>query len=350
MIRVVESVEDFRTLESSWLALQSGTEMRVFQTYSWCWNAWQCFLSKESGNHLWILIWTREGTDDCVIFPFYIDGTGTLRFIMDRHSDSCDAVYMGRRNRFLCYKEVVERIQEESRIRRVMFQKMLGCSEALHMFGVLFPHPVVYRDNAYSWLRLGQTENAVATMAHMKTKDRAVIKSFLRKSGDYSFRIYAQMYGDVFPLREILSMREVMLKETKRTLFFLPDTLLDFSEAIYRAGLCEIAVLEKDGAIQALSFRLLLGIRVLSWIFLYRDPHLTTLLDARYMQEKAKQGAFIFDFGVGAYNYKLGNFRPETEITFALHYDKGGINFVKSLISMQWRYMKDYLKALRRKA
>lgn len=349
MVEVIETFDEDDVLESVWKTLQCGEAMRVFQTYRWCRVAWECFLSKEVENRLWILLWSREGSDDRVIFPFYIDGNETLRFIMDRHSDSCDAVYCGVCNRFLCYKEVVDRILAESRIKRVAFQKMLGCSEALHMFGVLLPHPIIYRDNAYSWIALPQTGNAVMSMSHMKTKDRAVIKSFLRKSEKYEFKIYAKVRDDAFPRQEMLSMRACMLSETKRTMFFLPDTLVNFAERVYCDGLCEIAVLNADNHIQALSFRLLHEERILSWIFLYRDPHLTTLLDARYIQEKAKEGAFLFDFGVGAYGYKLGNFRPEAAITFALHYDKTKLGFLKSVTAMNWRYAKDFLKVFRRK-
>ena len=82
----------------------------------------------------------------------------------------------------------------------------------------------------------------------------------------------------------------------------------------------------KDGAPQALAFRFRSGRdaspRWLSWICLSRDPHLVSALYLRYIEEKAKGGAFTIDFGTGAYGYKLGTFRPQISANFTFRASK----------------------------
>ncbi len=46
---------------------------------------------------------------------------------------------------------------------------------------------------------------------------------------------------------------------------------------------------------------------------------MTTLVDACYMANRAKQGDCVFDFGTGAYAYKLGTYRPEVEHLYTLY-------------------------------
>ncbi len=346
MIQILETIEAFEGLKGIWKRLE--TSGRIFQTFDWCFFAWKNYYI--SGvEKLWILVWQRDGGTDCVIFPWFIDAKGCLRFIMDTHSDALDAVYEHNGiNRALCYKEVAEAIRAEPRIHSCHFQKLCGDSECLHYLGVYLPAPMIYRDNAYSYFALPQSNDVISQMTHMRTKDRAVVKSFARKSAQYDYHVYSLDQGVAFPEVAIIQMRAQLLAHTARTIVFLPDELLVFSRDIYNRKMCEIATLEQNGQIVALSFRLCHRDRLLSWLFLYTDPHATTLLDARYLVEKAKTGAYLYDFGVGVYDYKIGNFRPNVEVTFSLRTAKTFIGWIKNEIAMTLRFAKDYYKARRR--
>ena len=83
MVDVVTDADGFVALEPVWSRLETGSHMRIFQTYLWCKLAWDYVLSKMSGNTLCIIKWERG--DDAVILPTYIDQRGTLRFIADDH-------------------------------------------------------------------------------------------------------------------------------------------------------------------------------------------------------------------------------------------------------------------------
>ena len=98
----------------------------------------------------------------------------------------------------------------------------------------------------------------------------------------------------------------------------------------------------KDGAPQALAFRFSSGKdtspRWLSWICLSRDPHLVSALYLRYIEEKAKDGAFTIDFGTGAYGYKLGTFRPQISANFTFRASKTRFGRWRDLARMLVRH------------
>ena len=344
MIRVIETVSKFDQLKSEWERLQVGEEMRVFQTFAWCRLAWEHMLSVDRGNRLWIVRWWKDGGTDSVIFPFYIDGRGMLRFIMDTHSDVCNAVYQRVGNRHYCYKEVAEAILAEPRIRHVWLQKMLGVSEVLHGLGVQLEHSLIYRDNAYSFIELPQSKDPIAEMHYMSSKDRAVLRSYVRKTEGYTYRCLSKAQGDAFPYKMIEALRQDMLVHTKRTIGFFEDTLFRFIEAFYETGACEIALLEDNSSAIALSFRLLKGERSISWVFMYARPKAVTLLYARYICQKANVSRVQIDFGVGVYKYKLGNYRPQPEALFSLRNSKTTLGFIQQMIGINWRFTKDFLK------
>ena len=344
MIRIIETVSAFDNLKPEWERLQAGEEMRVYQTFQWSRLAWEYELALNPKNALWIVVWTNNRDGDCVIFPFYIDASHTLRFIEDFHSDVCNAVYQPGKNRYYCYKEVAEAIRAETRVKHVWLHKMPGSSEVLHGLGVHLKHSLVYKDNGYSFIDLPKTNDAVNEMQYMNAKDRAVIKSYLRKAADYEFRCISASKGDLFPREILLQLREDLLKNTKRKIAFFPDSLLHFIEAFYQTGRTEIAILERKDRVVALSFRHLKAKRSISWIFMYTDPKAVTLLDAKYIQYKAALEAIRVDFGVGTYAYKLGNFRPQVEVLFSLRNSKTMIGFAKQMIGMNWRFVKDFLK------
>ena len=54
------------------------------------------------------------------------------------------------------------------------------------------------------------------------------------------------------------------------------------------------------------------------WVVLYDAAGMTTAVDARYMAERSLSADRVFDFGIGAYSYKLGTFRPLVEHVYSL--------------------------------
>lgn len=347
MITIIDTLTDFEHIKPIWISIeQDNHKLRIFQSYSWCKVAWEDCVSKEQGARLWILHWHQEGKDESVIFPFYIDGKGCLRFIMDTHSDICDAVYgANTTNRHWAYKEAADEIVRNRDIKSVWLQKMAGDGEALNYFSVLLPGCVVNRDNAFSWLQAEQGVSFIAGQTQLKRKDRDRLKAILRKSNAYGFRILTHANNDAYPVDDIKRLRDGMVGRRRKNSSFLADETIEFMRHLYENGGCEIPVIEDGAQICALAFRLLKGNRINYWVVLYENKQVTTELYLRYMEEKSKAAPYIYDFGVGAYAYKLGTYRPFLGATFSLYFGQSLLRQLGGLLRANVRLAKDVIKA-----
>lgn len=346
MIDVISDMAGFDNLKELWEKLEANPALRVFQTYRWCRSAWEKCLQNERGSKLWVLYWHQEGKYDYVIFPLYVDGKRRLRFIMDEHSDVCDSVYgVAKSNRHWAYKEAADEILNNRDIKSVWFQKMAGDGEALNYFSVLLPGCVVNRDNAFSYLQAKQSDSFIAEQSQLKRKDRDRLKAILRKSNVHGFRILSNKNKNAYPIDDIKRLRDCMVGRRRKNPLFLADETIEFMRHLYENGKCEIPVLEDSSKICALAFRLLKGNRINYWVVLYEDKHVTTELYLRYMEYKTQKAPYIYDFGVGAYAYKLGTYRPFLGVTFSLYFAQSLSRQLWGLACANVRFLKDIIKA-----
>lgn len=350
MIDVIETIDDFSALRAIWEKLDQNPNLRIFQTYKWCRAAWDECLSKENRNRLWILKWYQEGKEDIVIFPFYIDSKGCLRFIMDTHSDACDSVYSeGSINRYWVYKEAADAICKNRDIKNVFLQKMPSGCEALGYFPINLAGSVTSRDNAFSWLYSPQTDSFISGQAQLRRKDRDRLKAIGRKASGLRFDILSIDGGGAFPEAAIRRLRSRMVGLRRPNDTFLSDDMIAFIRRIYQDGKCEIPILSDDLGVHALAFRLLNGTRINFWIVEYDNHQLVTELYMKYMEAKARLGACIFDFGVGSYGYKLGTYRPALGVTFSIRYSPSIVRQLYGLMVTNIRLLKDIIKPRRKK-
>lgn len=346
MIDVINTVERFDNESDCWRAIEQNPGMLIFQTFDWCKAAWECVLSKSDDNSLWVLKWTQDGRDDVVYFPFYIDGCGTLRIMLDSDTDACNAVYktVGV-NRYWCYREVADAIKAEPRIKRVWLQKMRCGSEMLDYLGVFLSGALVYKDNAYAHMALKEGGDITCSQSHMRSSDRKHWRQLLRKSERFEFAVLSKSDGALFPEADIRRVAQAMVYAGLRQKGFLSDELIAFAGRLYDNGFCEIPVLKEEGKVVTIEFRLLKGEYTLDWIFLSGNPSTGTEINVKYCTERAKAHSGVLDFGVGAYEYKILTTRPEVGVTFSLRYSKGLVAGVRDLISLGVRLGKDMVKA-----
>ena len=306
-------------------------------------------LSKAPGNRLWVLKWSRDGRDDAVYFPTYIDAKGTLRFILDSDSDACNALYADSGiNRYWCYREVADAIMAEPRIRSVWFQKLRCRNETLDYLGVFLPGALIYKDNAYAYMDLLPGGDIVASQGHMKSSDRKHWRQLLRKSEKYEFAVLSANNGDAFPEVDIRRVANEMARRKLRARGFISDDMIAFISKLYEKGSCELPVLMEGGRIVTIEFRLLKDGYTLDWIFLSAKPSTGTEINVRYCTEKAKTDSGVMDFGVGAYEYKILTTRPKVGVTFSLRYSKSKAGFLSDLLALDTRLGKDWVKCWRK--
>lgn len=350
MIDIIDTLDGFSALKPIWEKLEQNPKLRIFQTYTWCRAAWDEYLSKKNNNRLWILKWHQDGKDDIVIFPFYIDCRGCLRFILDTHSDACDSVYSeGVVNRYWTYKEAADAIRAHSEIKSVFFQKLPSGSEALDYFPILLLGSVTSRDNAFSWVLSPQSESFISGQVQLRRKDRDRLKAIARKASGLRFDILSIGNRSAFPEDAIKRLRSRMVGWRRSNDTFLSDEMISFINKIYQDGKCEIPVLSDDLGVHVLAFRLLEGTRINYWVVEYDNPRLVTELYLKYMDAKVKEHGYFFDFGVGAYGYKLGTYRPVLGVTFSIRYSRSIVRQLCGLLATNIRLLKDIIKPRRKK-
>ena len=351
MVDIIDNIASFDRLKSVWSQIQDTPGVRIFQTYEWCRNAWDVIIRQHENQSLqpklWVLKWCQEGRDDVVLLPLYVTPNGCLRYIFDTHSDVCDAVYRHDcTNRHWAYKEFADAILQNKNIRSVWLQKQGGDSEAIRYLSIFLQGSVVYKDNAYSWVRLEKSDSIASSLTHFKRKDRDRIKGILKKAAKLEFSILSFRNGDEFPEGTISMMRDYMTQSLGRDMRYLDDRLIAFMRTLYVSGICELPIIRDESGCLAIAFRLLKDDRINCWVVLYKDNQLTSELYARYMEAKSKNDSIVIDFGVGVYGYKLGTFRPVTEPTYSLCYGKTIKSKVLGLIRANLRFVKDIVLSI----
>ena len=316
MVEIISDNDSFSKLKDVWHKLDQEPSMRIFQTYQWCRAAWDYVLSVNPGNKLFIIHWCKG--EESVILPTYLSDNGILRFIADDDSDVCDAVYAIGNNHHIAYREMAKIILQDERIKGVWLQKMYGESEAANYFGVLLPGSIIGKDNEFSWLEVRGSNDFVASQTHMPSKDRADLKGLLRGAQKYALKVNSRVNSDEFPQAALVSLREGMRQRKIRDDSYLDDRQVAFIRTIYENDGCDIALLFDNDCVVAANVLLKKGDRVLSWVFLYTDPRMSSALYVKYLSEMTHNRDCIFDFGVGVYSYKIGTFRNKLCITVSL--------------------------------
>ncbi len=324
---MIETVQDSAGLESlaaEWNALAAGAH--VCCSHAWCTAAWECVQGREKGCRLRVLRWTREGTDEAAIFPFFVDGSGTLRLLGDSFSDAGDALCRGATCRYWMFKEASDAVRDMPDVRRIHLMKLSGRSPLLDFWSAFWPTCVVYKAPPRTFVDVPRSDDAISALPGLKSKNRARLKALHREVSGMPFRVLSRACGDEFPSGLVERLRATMVASGRRRGDFLADDMTAFARRLFDEGVCEIPVLGDDDGSQALAFQMVGSddgaASSLSWINLDSDPKLLTGLYLRYIEEKSRVAGLRFDFGTGAYAYKLNTFRPEARANYTFRASK----------------------------
>ena len=320
MITRYSSLEELEQLAPLWKEYGKSQGTRVFQTYDWCRLGWEDCLSKDSRNRLYVLKWSQENIADSVIFPFYVDGAGTLRFIMDCDSDVGDCIYAVGFNHHIAFKEALDYILRDQTINTIRLEKLEARSEILDYWGSLsLRRSKVEPVNAYSLIDVSVSEDFAASQPQLRSKDKANIRAIKRKADKYQLQLLSHAEGKEYPAEVIDAIASSMRKKGIRENSFLLGDFADFCRDVYNQGLSDILeLIDAGGEPVAVNFILKEGHRRLSWVFLYTHAHASTELYVKYFYEFTKDMGVTFDFGSGCYDYKIGSFRPEMHLLYRM--------------------------------
>ena len=335
MIRI--HCEFDESVKAVWRGIEACAPVSVFQTLGWCESAWEAMLRREAGNRLWIVVWTGCEDEVPVLMPTFLDRYGSLRFINDVHSDFCDAVYVPRVNKHFAYKEIAEFLHCRREVKEVVLQKLRASSELLAYLGVFLKGALVYRDLFYSFVDVSGGGDFVESQRHLRVKDRQRLRHVAKELSGDTLEVVSRAGGREFPLDRVMEMRNYMVRMKWRGDGFLDDAFVDFARRIYDLGLCEVVILSDGATDLAVALHLRDGGTERCWVVTYRDPKWNTARLIKYFNSPSINGIGTVDLGVGAYAYKLGNFRPWLGCTFTLRLGKGVLRRIYSVLRMLWR-------------
>lgn len=328
-IKLIQSIEAFRDLRAEWESLVcQNVSARAFQRYDWNYIYWTTVhVKKHPQDSLFILRVTRDGHDELAIFPFYVSASGCLKFISAGYADYLDVICKAHTENWNgFYNDVAKYIRESSLIKTIQLDKLPSDSELLAYFGAFFPAAEIRRQYAYSFIGLKKANDISAAFSHLTSKERSYLRSLLKKSNGLKYRLFSRNAGDSCPVSDMKELRDRLVATGARTSAAVPDEMLDFIKDIYDLGLCELVALIDDcGRFLLLSTRLVNDGKVNFWLVMHSVSSLTSVADARYIDEKIKEGDCLFDWGIGAYSYKIGTFRPFVSNVFCLKVESFGL-------------------------
>lgn len=344
VIRIIKTLEAFDSLHSDWDSFARFPQ----QSFAWCRAGWDYFRAHNPNARLFIIVSYDEPNTIHLILPTCLDASGTLRFILDTFSDHCDVLVKAGTNRSRVLQTVYKAIREASDVRFVRLRRLPADSILLHHFGAVSDGTVLFREGASLFLDIPRATDIEAALPHLYSRERDKLHRQLRQLSEYTFNIHAHCSGDPFPRERLKSLTAEMVAQGLRTPDFFTDSFLDFAEALYHSGLCEISELHSADAGEAMNLNLCFNRTTLLWMILYTNRRLPSLMGLACVRQLASVGASRLDFGAGVYAYKSEALRPQSEIAFTLCFGKGLGGWLRAGCAMLWRQLKDGVKTWKR--
>lgn len=351
-ISIIRTLDEFEALKEKWDCLfAANPRLRVFQTYEWNRIVWEKYHNVElPGETLYIVHAVHDGKlKQETILPFCRSKNGVLHFIGYMMSDVLDAISPAHVDNWHCfYAEIIEFLRERKDVTNVSLWKMEGVSEVLLYFGVHWPCARISHQDAFSYFVADKGATIDSAFQHLSSSGRSKLRRIEKKFPELLYRIYSANKGDVFPRNQLFDIRNYMIENGLRVIDSCPDSYLKCMEELYEHDACEVSVLEdKFGVFQYAAFRVYARHHINFWVVLYRNSAMATVGNIKYFQARADEGCFCYDFGTGAYSYKLVTFRPFVDLLYSVEgHPLSFANLVRDVINLLRRYVKTWLVQL----
>ena len=295
-ISVINKIEDLLLIKEDWDSLLKDSHCSVFQSFTYCFQS-----AKINNSQLFIIV-LEDNEEIIEVWPCEIINK-KLRFINDVHSDFCDIL-----SKTNSYK-IVQFIKETNHVKGVRFINLKEDSLILNKIRDL-SNSVLNQKIDFSALYLEKTENFPDNFKSFVYRQKRRLKRILKK---YSAQHTILTSGnDPFPFNELIRLREEMISNGSRKKSFLDDDFLDLCNQLYQTNNLIISKVKVNDKNSAMSLIFKNNNKYSFWVDLYNDMQMMNLYhNTRFIKEITSKESVIFNFGRGAYKYKLQNFNPE---------------------------------------
>ena len=317
---VIRNKTDFYSMQAKWdLLYRQASDATVFQSYAYNKIAWEYVEKRDPAAELYIVAVESQNQLICLL-PCYMDRKGRLRFINDLHTDFCDClIEKNCHDIHHLMEDIFEEIQKESRIKLIYFDNLRGSSPLIPYFKVFGKNTMIFSQTEHTFLTLKRNVPYPESFLHLRSKERAKLKKILRDTPETSLRHFRKA-EQAFPGEELHDLWRNIIQAGIRSEDYLNNNFFQFTRDLYQSGLLEIILLYESEKPVAAAYYYASEKQdfYIQWIILCSDKRLNLPLDLLSCTEFSRTGDAVFDFGRGAYFYKVHNFKPEIKPLYRL--------------------------------
>ena len=340
-IKIISSLEGLQEIQNHWVRLFDLGEYSVFQSFEFNYYSWEFELSKNKLNRLFIILLKNEEVD--AIIPLYLDSNKRLRFINDHHADFCDYLSNDVIDFSLLYSYLKQVVDFRSiRLMNVKLQANMYKS-IVELNSV---STVIRSISEYSDLSIEKGEfpyNVLHYRSHQKHRINKAYRTHQEKES-----IIFTCKEKPFPKKDILFLRDYMIKKSIREYNFLTNDRLCLIENLYNAGFLILHFVRDGDCINSCNIMLKNSSKeFMFWIDLYDNLQMINIFSyAIFMKKKSLKYPVTINFGRGRYFYKVSNFAPNFNSLYQLDIFN---NNLQKLIFKMVSYFKSLSRSIYKK-
>jgi len=322
MIEIISTIEEFDKLKESWSSLFAESEyVTPYQSYTFCRSS----LPLLNGD-LHIIVWSKKDVLQA-IFPLYIDSSGTLRFINDRHADFCGPIVTKEaKGDFHMCEEIAEHIKENKKIKRVRLENMrfdlFQTSLQFQLKGSL-----LYTYARYSYFTVpaaGTAKSVIDSLDHLSRKEKYRLKNIASKmeKAEAQWKSFDASHSEAWPETLIHELTDSMIDTGIRKKKYFSSNYLEFIKNVYESGNLLISATYLDDCPASCNLYLKNGREYIDWMAFYSTPSNNAWNLLQFLSWLHSNGGGVLNFARGIYMYKLHNYRPAIGSLDRLHFSK----------------------------
>lgn len=355
MIKVIETIEAFLSLEKEWDSLyDDNSVLTPFQSFKYNYLSWTAFMHQ--AGHLFIIIELDNNSNQLeAVFPCYIDEHKTLRFINDRHTDFCSAIVRrGREFDFQLYEEFASFVLSDAHVKMICFDNLVSDNPLTSVLKPFCNRLFVNDINAYSTIDIEKQQDDKSfldSIRNISGKRKKKLSTQLSKEHDLQMKILHKEDNHTFPIEEVLLLMNTMTEKGERTADYFSNEMLDFWKQMYDSGLLSVALLYQGNRIKSVNFMFYNTTRneYIKWIVLYADKRYNLLINLKLIENFHGNGGARINFARGIYDYKMMNFHPQVKNLYRLTISKSVWSSIKALFALNLQFSKIIAKSILRK-
>ncbi|MER8826588.1 GNAT family N-acetyltransferase [Mesorhizobium sp. M0938] len=316
-LEVVRSAERLAAIEADWMDLWHRTDALIFQSHAWV-SAWWNTVADRDQRALRIgLVW--NGDRLVAVVPLAIGRRKGLRFLewaANSYTDYGD-ILVAPECSLSALQDVWAQICDAGGFDLAFLNRLLPGAAARRIFTSDLSRGIRLRPNhreEVSYRVAGQWKNGAAWLAEQSKKTRQNYRrgvKTLEESGERKFRLLAPDEPLQPVLERLAALKRRWLVERKRESRLFDEgapVLAALVDALARAGLLHIFVLECDGVMVAVSINFVQHQTMMAFVttfdpdFSQASPGMILMMD--YIQWSVDHGLGVIDFLCGAESFK----------------------------------------------